>query len=626
MSIIKRVVIGRPLAISEEEHQRLRKTIALPVFASDAISSTAYATDEILIVLLGAVAGGVGIGAAAWSKLVPLAIVVCLLLAIVVLSYRQTIFAYPSGGGSYIVSKVNLGTIPSLVAGASLLVDYILTVSVSVAAGVLAITSAVPSWGEHRVLICLGMITIMMLANLRGLKESGALFAPPTYIYVVMLYLLIVVGLYRVFVQHLGPIDIDALIARGDLSERAKELSQQTKGLGLIVLLRAFSSGAVALSGVEAVSNGVPAFKKPESRNAAKTITVMGFILGSCFLGVSILASHLHPYRGGDEDPTGIALMAQHIYGGKGVLFWITQIATFAVLILAANTAYADFPRLASIIGRDGFLPRQFANRGDRLVFSNGVVFLSVIAGVLIVIFDGQVTKLIPLYAFGVFTGFTLSQTGMVRHHLRERRPNWRVGMVINAIGAVTTGVIAIVVVASKFTQGAWVPAILIPLLVMLFRKINAHYRRLGQALRIQPEERVDVRTNTMVVLVGGIHKGVISALEYAKALRPEHLQAVHFCESEEHANEMRRLWQLHQIDVDLDIVMDEYRNLTGSVMGYIDKVDERWDDDRITIVIPEFVVTRWWEHLLHNQAALFLKGKLLFKEHVVVVSVPYQI
>ncbi len=621
---IKRVFIGKPLGIGEEEHQRLKKRIALPVFASDAISSTAYATDEILLVLLAGM-GGIGIGAAAWSKLVPLAIVVCVLLFIVVLSYRQTIHAYPSGGGSYIVSKTNLGTVPSLIAGASLLVDYILTVAVSVAAGVLAITSAVPSWQDHRVAICLLMILLMMLANLRGLKESGSLFAPPTYVYIVMLFLLIVVGLYKVFVKDLGPIDIDALIASGDLSEEARQLSEGTKAMGLMLLLRAFASGAVALSGVEAVSNGVPAFRKPESRNAAMTITVMGVVLGSGFLGISILASHVKPFRG-EFDPTGIAMMARHVYGGTGTLFWITQIATFSILILAANTAYADFPRLASIIGRDGFLPRQFANRGDRLVFSNGIIFLSAIAGLLIVAFDGNVSKLIPLYAFGVFTGFTLSQAGMVKHHLRLREPNWRPSMAINALGSLTTGVVAAVVVIAKFKQGAWLPAVIIPSLVLLFMKIHKHYKRLGNTLRITPDHRVEARTNTMVVLVGGVHKGVIGALEYAKSLGASELQAVHFCESEAHAEEIRRQWAAHHIDVDLDIVMDEYRNLTGSVLAYIDEVDARFANDRITIIIPEFVVSRWWEHLLHNQAALFLKGKLLFKEHVVVVSVPYQV
>ena len=619
---IKRVLLGRPLGTHEEEHQRLKKRIALPVFASDAISSTAYATDEILLVMLTAPAL---IGASAWGYLTPLAIVVCVLLAIVVISYRQTIYAYPSGGGSYIVSKENLGTMPALVAGASLLTDYILTVAVSIAAGVLAITSAVPSWAPYRVEICLGMIVLMMLANLRGLKESGSLFAPPTYIYIVSLMLLIVVGLYRIFVQDLGPMDVEALVASGDLSEEALELSKGTSTLGLMLLLRAFSSGAVALSGVEAVSNGVPAFRKPESKNAAITIAIMGGVLGSCFLGVSVLASHIRPYRG-ELDATGLALMARHIYGGTGVLFWIMQISTFAILILAANTAYADFPRLASIIGKDGFIPRQFANRGDRLVYSNGIIFLSFVAALLIIAFDGNVTKLIPLYAFGVFTGFTLSQAGMVQHHRHLHEEGWRWKLAVNAVGAVTTGIIAAVVVISKFTQGAWIPAVVIPLMVLLFRMIKRHYAALGTALRLTESERPRQITNTMIVLVGGLHRGTVSGIEFAKSLRPDHLIAVHICETEADGEAMAKRWAEYEDDVELDIVVDPYRNLRGTVHRFVAEVEERWDDDRITVVIPEFVVHRWWEHLLHNQAALFLKGSLLFKDNVVVVSVPYQV
>jgi amino acid transporter len=618
---VKRILVGRPLAMHEEEHQRLPKRIALPVFASDAISSTAYATDEILLVLL----AGAGIGGAAWNYLTPLAIVVCILLTIVVVSYRQTIYAYPTGGGSYIVSKDNLGTMPALVAGASLLVDYILTVAVSISAGVLAITSAVPAWSPYRVEICLGMVLLMMLGNLRGLKESGSLFAPPTYLYIAALVLLIVVGLYKVFFQDLGPIDVEALVADGELSPEALELSEGTAALSLLMLLRAFSSGAVALSGVEAVSNGVPAFRKPEPRNAAMTLAIMGTILGTTFLGISILAAHLKPYRG-ELDPTGIALMAQQVYGGTGVLFWITQIATFAILILAANTAYADFPRLASIIGRDGFIPRQFANQGDRLVYSNGIVFLSLIASGLIVAFGGNVSKLIPLYAFGVFTGFTLSQAGMVVHHRRLQEAGWKLKLAVNAVGAVTTGVIAAVVVISKFTQGAWIPAVVIPLLVLLFRGIKRHYAKLSQALKIGDDVHPMHKTNTMVVLVGGVHAGTIAGVEFAKSLHPDHLLAVHITTSEEDGKLFAKKWTVFEPDVDLEVVVDPYRNLRGTVLRYVEAVDQRWDDDRITVVIPEFVVHRWWEHLLHNQAALFLKGALLFRENVAVVSVPYQV
>ncbi len=413
MPALKRILIGKPISSEDEAHQRLHKIVALPVFASDAISSTAYATDEILVVLL----LQAGIGAAAFNLLIPIAIVVCVLLVIVVMSYRQTIHAYPSGGGAYIVSRENLGEVPSLVAGSSLLVDYILTVAVSVAGGVLAIRTATGFDTEWTVPVCLACILLMTVVNLRGVKESGAAFAGPTYFYVVMLLILLGTGFYRVFVQHVGPIP-DSL-----LSPEAIVASKLNASLSLYMLVRAFSSGAVALSGVEAVSNGVPAFKTPESRNAAATLVWMGVILGSCFLGVSVLAAHLKPYRG-ENDGNGLGLMAEYLFGGKGVLFWMLMIGTFLILILAANTAYADFPRLASIIARDGFLPRQFFNRGARLVFSNGVIFLAAIASMLIVVFNGDISKLIPLYAFGVFTGFTLSQAGMVRHHLKERSPS----------------------------------------------------------------------------------------------------------------------------------------------------------------------------------------------------------
>ncbi len=611
VSLVKRVLIGRPIASSDEGHHRLHKRIALPVFASDAISSTAYATDEILIVLL----TQAGIGAAAWGKLVPLAIVVAILLVIVVLSYRQTIYAYPSGGGSYVVSRENLGETPSLIAGASLLTDYILTVAVSVAGGVLAIQSAFGFNSGYRVPLCLGLITVMTVANLRGLKESGVLFAPPTYLYVIMLMLLIGVGCYRIFVQHVGPIPLS------DLSPEAQELAAGTKTLGLLMLLRAFSSGAVALSGVEAVSNGVPAFRKPESRNAAMTIGIMGAILGTCFLGVSVLAAHLHPYRG-DQDPTGIALMAEYIYGGKGFLFWVTQLATFAVLILAANTAYADFPRLSSIIARDGFLPRQLANRGDRLVFSNGIIFLAMLAGVLIIVFKGNISALIPLYAFGVFTGFTLSQAGMVVHHWRLREPHWRASAAVNGLGCVATGVVATVVVVSKFTEGAWIPAVLIPALVVLFRAIARHYRAVQADVAVASGYHPSRRTHLVVVLVGSVHRGVIDAVQYARSLAPERLIALSVVTDPEEQAELLAQWDANGMPIPLHTISSPYRELTQPVLDYLDELEAGSPDDVITVVIPEFV-TPWKQQWLHNQSAFALKARLLYRPNTVVTSVP---
>ncbi len=611
VSVLKRVLIGRPIATSEEGHQRLKKRVALPIFASDAISSTAYATDEIILVLV----AQAGIGVAAFSDLVPISIVVAVLLVIVVLSYRQTIHAYPSGGGAYIVSRENLGETPSLVAGASLMTDYVLTVAVSVAGGVLAIQSAFDFDSKWRVPLCLALIAVMTVANLRGLKESGTVFAPPTYLYIVMLVMLITFGLYRVYVQDLGPIPLE------NLSEEARELSNGTKALGLLMLLRAFSSGAVALSGVEAVSNGVPAFERPAPVNASKTLAMMAGILGVCFIGISVLAAKLVPLRG-EEDPTGISLMAEHVYDGKNVLFWVTQLATFSILILAANTAYQGFPGLSSIIARDGYLPRQLANRGDKLVFSNGIIFLAIAAGVLIAVFNGNISALIPLYAFGVFTGFTLSQAGMVIHHRRHREGRWKVSMAINGIGCVATGLVATVVVVSKFTEGAWIPAVLIPALVFAFRLIHRHYAQVRSAVEIDRGYRPARRTHLVVVLVGTVNKGVIQAVEYAKSLAPERLIAVSVITEGEEQERLAQAWADHDMPIELHTISSPYRDLTRPVLDYLDELDAESADDIITVVIPEFV-TEWKTQWLHNQSAFALKARLLYRPNTVVTSVP---
>jgi amino acid transporter len=613
-SLVKRFLVGRPLASAEEAHQRLPKTVALPVFASDAISSTAYATEEILLVLVPAAGLSVAL-----SKLVPIAIVVVILLAIVVTSYRQTVFAYPSGGGSYIVSRENLGEIPSLVAGASLLVDYILTVAVSISAGVAAILSAAQSdtLFNLRVPICLACVLVMMLANLRGLKESGTLFAGPTYLYIFSLGIFLVYGLYQSFTGHLA--------ALPENHERIAQLTGgATTGLTVLIMLRAFSSGAIALSGVEAISNGVPAFRKPESKNAATTLTIMGLILGSYFFGIAVLAHRLAPTP--SENETLLSVMARAVYGGGGPLYLILQISTFAILVLAANTAYADFPRLSSIIARDGFLPRQLANRGDRLVFSNGILVLSGAAAILIVGFGGQTSLLIHLYAVGVFTGFTLSQAGMVVHHWRLREPRWRLGLAINATGTVATGLVALIVVVSKFAEGAWIPAALIPLIVLFFKSIKNHYDRVESALDVGSGYRQPRHTHTIVVLVGRVHRATLAALAYSKSLAPDRLVAMSVVTGPEEAEEIQKQWVEHNIDIPLEIKLSPYRDLTGSVVEFIDELDRAYENDIVTVILPEFVLTKWWEQLLHNQSALMLKGRLLFRRNTVVVSVPYHI
>jgi amino acid transporter len=613
-SILKRLLVGRPLATSEEGHQRLAKVIALAVFASDAISSTAYAGEEVMLVLL-----PVATVEQSLNVLLPISFVVMVLLAIVVTSYRQTLFAYPNGGGSYIVSRENLGELPSLVAGSSLLVDYILTVAVSISAGVAAIISAHESWADYRVTICLACVAVMMLMNLRGVKESGRIFAGPTYVYIVGLSILCGYGLYRSYLGGLHPI----IPNKTDL-EHIQNTTGALSGLTFLIVLRAFSSGAIALSGTEAISNGVPAFRKPESKNAAITLTWMGVILGTFFFGISLLAHRLHAYP--TETETLLSVMGGAVFG-KGTFFYLlVQISTFAILILAANTAFADFPRLGSIIARDGYLPRQLANRGDRLVFSNGIIVLSAVAGLLIVAFKGDTSALIQLYAVGVFTGFTLSQAGMVQHHRRLREEGWRRGMIINGIGAGATGLVLLVVLVSKFTEGAWIPAVLVPFIVVFFKAIHGHYQRVERALEVPSDYRQPRATHTIVVLVGRVNKASLAALQYAKSLAPDRLMAVTVVSDAEDADSIQHQWADHRLDVPLEIKLSPYRDISGPVIQFLDEIDETYENDIVTVILPEFVLRRWWEQLLHNQTALLLKGRLLFRRNTVVVSVPYHI
>ena len=613
---LKRLLVGRPIASTELEHQRIRKLVALPIFASDAISSTAYATEEILFVIA---AGGSSL-ALGLSKLVPIAIVVAVLLSIVVFSYRQTIHAYPNGGGSYMVSKENLGEYPAILAAASLLLDYILTVAVSISAGVAAIVSipALRGLADRRVLLCLGFVVLMMLVNLRGMKESGAIFAPPVYVYIGIFLALLLIGLGRVFfgdgIEH---------VEFEDYAEQAKDVTETGGALTLMLLLKGFSSGAVALTGVEAISDGVPAFRKPAAKNAATTITVMGVILGTLFLGAAILAHHIRPVP--NEEVTVMAQMGGIVFGKGNFFFFLLQAATAAILTLAANTAYADFPRLSSFIARDGYLPRQFGNRGDRLVFSNGVIFLSVAAGMLLVIFGGRTNALIPLYAVGVFTAFTLSQSGMVVRTIKMKEKGWRLRAGISGVGATATLIVLLIVAISKFTAGAWVPLVVVPSVMALFIAIHKHYVHVSTALEVTPEMVRPVPMNhTVVVLVGRVHKGVLRALTYAKSLRPQHLVAVFVASDDEESDRMQQQWRDFKIDVPLEIVHSAYRELVQPVQAYIEELDSRWANDTVTIVIPEFVVSKWYHHALHNQTALRLKGSLLFREGIVVISVPY--
>ena len=614
MASAKRLLLGRPLATHEEHEQRLSKRIGLAVFASDAISSTAYATEEILLILVPVA------GLAALHMLMPISAVVVVVLAIVVMSYRQTIYAYPNGGGAYIVASDNLGEMPALVAGASLLVDYTLTVAVSISAGVAAVISAYPELEGSRVAIAVGVVAFMTLANLRGAKESGTLFAGPTYLYIVALGLLIGIGLWRSFTGDLEPLPVD--------QKRLEELTGGARTVGLagfagaLVLARAFSSGAVALTGTEAITNGIQAFRPPESRNAARTLIAMATILGGFFFGISLLADRLRPTV--SENETLLSIMGSAVFGRGTAMYLFLQFTTTGILFLAANTAFADFPRLSSIIARDGYLPRQLAHRGDRLVFSNGVVVLALAAALLLAVFGGSTTALIPLYAVGVFTGFTLSQIGMVRHHATQRERGWRAGQVINGVGATATAIVLLTVVVSKFTTGAWIPAIVIPAIVMLFQGIHRHYDYVGSVLEAPDDwEPSAPRHHTVVLLVGGIHRGTLEAVAYAKALRPDELYAVHIAVSEEDAQRMRERWERRNLGVALSVVVDHYRELYRPLIKFIDEVDDRPGEGRLTVVVPEFTTIHWWEQLLHNQSAWLLKARLARRPNTVTTSVP---
>src|SRR4051812_14368930 len=609
--VLKRLLVGRPLSTTQMEEQRLSKTIALAVFSSDALSSTAYATEEILFVTaLGASSLALGL-----SKLVPIAIVVCILLTIVIVSYRQVIFAYPNGGGAYVVSKENIGEHAGLVAGASLMVDYVLTVAVSISAGVAAIVS-IPAFSglrDQRVPLGVALIVLITLLNMRGVKESGRIFAIPTYVYMVILSALITVGLAQSFLGDGTTVPFDPKAFDGSLESGGS--------LGIFLLLKGFSSGAVALTGVEAISNGVPAFRRPESKNAAATLVWMGVLLGTLFFGVSVLAHHLKPYP--SHDQTVMAQMGLAVFG-NGPMFVLLQFATAAILTLAANTAYNGFPSLSSIIARDGYLPRQLAHRGDRLVFSNGIIVLAAAAAGLLVAFNGITNALIPLYAVGVFTSFTLSQWGMTRHHRRLKKAGWRRNVVLNATGAVATLVVLLIVAITKFTSGAWVPLVVIPLIVLLFKAIKSHYDAVGRGLSVPPDWVPPRRRHGVVILAQDVDTGLVDAVAYARSTAPDQLIALTVVGDAEAAEKFEKRWLEEEVDASLEIVRAPAGDFTTATLRFIDELERRWPDTTVTVIIPELFVTHWWEHLLHNQSVLLLKGRLLFRANTAVTSMPY--
>ncbi|HSL47553.1 MAG TPA: APC family permease [Candidatus Deferrimicrobiaceae bacterium] len=599
---VKRLFVGSPLATAQARHERLSKASALAVFSSDALSSVAYATEEILIVLVIA-------GTAALAYSIPIGLAIAALIAIVVSSYRQTILAYPQGGGAYIVTKDNLGRLPGLVSAGALLIDYVLTVAVSVAAGVAALTSAFPALYAYR--IPLGVLFIAGIAtmNLRGLRESSNLFAVPTYLFVVSFASMLAYGFVRWAAGWETPTPPAADVAT-------------TQSLTLFLVLRAFSSGCAALTGVEAVSDGVPAFRPPEARNARVVLTWLGIILIALFMGITFLARHFHVTPRPEE--TVVSQLARLIFGG-GLLYYEIQTVTMLILVFAANTAFADFPRLAYFLARDSFIPRQFATRGDRLVFSNGILILGGLAALLVTLFGGDTHALIPLYAVGVFLSFTLSQGSMVRRWLTRREPGWRWRWALNAGGALTTGVVMLVIAVTKFSHGAWMVVLLIPLLVMLFLMINRHYADVARQLSLDDYGGPPPIDHTVLVLVGDLHRGVASALRYAQALSTS-AKAVYVETDPERTQKLEEKWGKWGLGVPLVVLTSPYRSLLTPFLDYVNHLLALGERHVVTIVIPEFVPARWWQHLLHNQTALLIKGALLFRKRVVVVDVPFHL
>ncbi len=607
-SQIKRLLVGSPIPTHLAHQERFSRVTGLAVLSSDPLSSVAYATEEILRVLT---IGGV----AALSFVTPIGAVIATLLAVVAFSYRQTIHAYPSGGGASVVAKDNLGRLPSLIAAASLLIDYVLTVSVSIAAGVAAITSALPGWHLSPVALSLAFVVILTIGNLRGVRESGRLFAAPTYFFIVSILGMLAIGAWRSLAGDMQPLAAPPApmpLGSGGLA-----------ALGTFTLLTAFSNGCTAMTGVEAVSNGVPAFRPPESRNAASTLVTMAVISITMFMGITLLA---HAYGIiPSESETVISQMARGTFGGRGLLYYAVQTATMLILVLAANTAYADFPRLASIVARDRFLPRQFMNQGDRLAFSNGILILSVLAAALLVAFGGDTHALIPLYMIGVFVSFTLSQAGMVIHWRRLRTPGWGASAVINGIGAVVTAVVLVIVAATKAFEGAWIVLVMIPGLVMVFELTRRHYDQVAEELRWRGENAPAPGHHVAVIPVGGIQQAVIRALQYARGLSAD-VRAVYVDIDPSATRVIKEQWEIWGQGVPLVVLQSPYRSLMEPLLDYLDQVHAENAAGYVTVILPEFVPRRLWHHLLHNQHALLIKGALLFKPNVVVTSVPFHL
>jgi amino acid transporter len=601
---IKRLLVGEPIPSSLALHERFSRITGLAVLSSDCISSVAYSIEEVLRVLI---LGGV----AALHISVPIGLLISALLAVVTFSYRQTIHAYPNGGGAYIVAKGNIGPLAGLTAAASLFIDYTLTVAVSIASGVAAVTSALPALLPYRVELALAFVLVLALGNLRGVRESGRIFSIPTYFFIGTILTLIGVGVWRYASGTVEPVVVP------------DPLRQTVDTLSVFMLLTAFANGCSAMTGVEAVSNGVPAFRPPESKHAAQTLVMMAGLAITMILGLTLMAAAYHVVP--SEHETVISQLARGVFGGRHLPYYLVQTATMLILVLAANTAYADFPRLASIVARDKYVPRQFMNQGDRLAFSNGILALSAFAVVLLVVFRGDTHALIPLYMIGVFLSFTLSQTGMVIHWRQLRTPGWKTSAVINGIGAVVTGVVLVVVTVTKAPEGAWIILVLIPALVLVFRETKRHYDHVASQLTLRGWTPTPHRKNVVIIPIGGLHRAVVEALQYGRTLSDD-VRAVYVNVDPAITGQIRRDWGEWGQGVTLVVLESPYRSLLEPLLEYIRQHDLEAPHDYLTVILPEFVPARWWQHLLHNQSALVIKAALLFRPDTIVTSVPFHL
>lgn len=601
---IKRFLIGEPIPTQKAHGELIPKWKALAVLSSDALSSVAYATEEILIPL-----AAVGITAMVWS--LPIALAIITLLLIITFSYYENIKSYPNGGGAYVIAKENLGETAGLVAGAALLIDYTLTLAVSISAGVENIISAFPDLATYRLFIDTTLIFTLMVVNLRGIQESSGIFAYPTYFFIFSMFMMIGVGAWKTL--------------NGQTPQSPHILNQMYPEVGLFLILRAFSSGCSALTGVEAISNGVPMFKEPQPKNARVTLAWMGIILASLFVGVTLLthAFGIEPRQG----ETVISGLARSVFG-ENWMYYMLQVSVALILILAANTSYAGFPRLSSLLARDRFLPRQLGTQGDRLVFSNGVVGLSICALLLVYAVHGDTHHLIPLYAVGVFLSFTLSQSGMVVHHLRKKESGWRTGLVVNAIGAIATSAVLVVIGSTKFMHGAWMVVITIPALVFMFKKINSHYLDVGKQLNTgaqKPPFDLKPMKHMILIPVSGVHRGIVDAVRYATTTSKQVMGV--YVELDPGAGErFRTEWNKWVPKVPIVVLPSPFRSLTGPLFRFIDETLDSGEVEYITVLIPEFVTAKWWHNFLHNQTAFLIRAALAFKPSVAVISVRYHL